>query len=84
MACSYLIVDGQPVIACGRSRIHACIECQAPAGKLCDWKLGSGKTCDAPLCDTHAHDMGRNKDLCHRHMTRWLRHPANRQGLLAL
>lgn len=34
---------------------------------LCDWPLSDGKTCDAPLCPVHAHEVGKNRHYCHIH-----------------
>lgn len=37
---------------------------------LCDWPVGEdseGQTCDAPLCDAHARQVGRNRHYCPRH-----------------
>jgi len=33
---------------------------------LCDWKVGES-TCDAPLCENHAHQVGRNRHFCPKH-----------------
>lgn len=41
--------------------------CMALTGYLCDWPLSDGKTCDAPLCEAHAHQVGRNRHLCQIH-----------------
>lgn len=79
--CSYFNVNGQPVIACGRTKIQACHVCGEIAGKLCDWKVNGG-TCDVPMCDTHAHQVGPNKDLCFRHANVWRTHAANKQRKL--
>ena len=44
------------VHVCG-SGIKAC-GCGRYAEYLCDWPLGKGKTCDAPLCEIHAISQG--------------------------
>jgi hypothetical protein len=44
-----------------------CLFCGAPSTKLCDHKMPSGKTCDAPVCEkcaTHAHP---DTDYCPSH-----------------
>ena len=40
--------------------------CMAISGVLCDFELESG-TCDAPLCEEHAHQVGPDRHLCPRH-----------------
>ena len=44
-------------------------QCCDISGYLCDWQVSEGKTCDAPLCEAHAHQVGRNKHYCQRHRT---------------
>jgi hypothetical protein len=39
----------------------------AISGYLCDHELEGGKTCDAPLCDDHAHEVGKDRHYCPRH-----------------
>jgi hypothetical protein len=34
---------------------------------LCDHRMDDGKTCDRPLCDAHAMQVGPNRHLCHEH-----------------
>lgn len=41
--------------------------CLAISAYLCDWALSDGNTCDAPLCDAHAREIGRNRHLCPTH-----------------
>lgn len=41
--------------------------CNAISAFLCDWKLSTGKTCDAPLCESHANQIGKNRHLCPDH-----------------
>ena len=38
---------------CGEG-ITPCATCGAVAEHLCDYPMGKGKTCDAPLCANHA------------------------------
>lgn len=84
MKCSYVKIEGHPVILCGgRERIKACKTCGEIAGKLCDWKV-SGGTCSEPICDEHAMSVGDDLDLCPTHAEAWAVHPANAQGELAL
>lgn len=44
-----------------RDRCGACSE------YLCDWRCADGKTCDAPLCASHAHQVGKNRHYCPHH-----------------
>lgn len=47
--------------------------CAAMSSFLCDWKLESGKTCDAPLCGDHAHQVGTDRHYCPTHRRQQLR-----------
>lgn len=51
---------------CGEG-IEACGECGVAADYLCDFPMGRGKTCDAVLCDDHAHVIGDDRHLCPIH-----------------
>jgi hypothetical protein len=46
--------------------------CCAMAGKLCDFAVEGG-TCDAPLCDEHAHEVGPDRHYCPIHHGIWKR-----------
>lgn len=54
-------------------RPAACRWCGKPSTKLCDFvvshpsQITHKKTCDAPMCDTHAKSVGVNKDHCPDH-----------------
>jgi len=39
---------------------------------LCDWPV-DGSTCDAPLCEEHAHQVGADRHYCPRHRAEQLR-----------
>lgn len=41
--------------------------CMALSGYLCDWRMFDGRTCDQPLCDEHAHQVGADRHLCPAH-----------------
>lgn len=90
MRCAWSVVDGQAVVTCAANDTLAppppcSVEhCEAPGTRLCDWKLGDGRTCDARLCDRHSHSPARRKDLCPAHREAWRRHPANPQRALDL
>lgn len=44
------------------------VPCAAISGYACDWEVGPGQTCDRPLCDEHATQIGRNLHLCPEHL----------------
>lgn len=46
--------------------------CAGLSAYLCDWTNTDGKTCDAPLCNAHAHQIGKNRHLCPMHYARHL------------
>lgn len=46
------------------SRIRA--RCMAMSAFLCDWPVDGG-TCDAPLCDEHATEVGHDRHYCLLH-----------------
>lgn len=42
--------------------------CFGMSGFLCDWPVGDeGHTCDMPLCEPHAHQVGPDKHFCPKH-----------------
>lgn len=52
-------------------------QCHAPGEKdicrgigayTCDWDLGHGLECGMPLCEEHAHQVGRDKHYCPKHL----------------
>lgn len=50
--------------------------CMGISTILCDYQLEDGRTCDAPLCASHATEIGRNRHLCPTHAgLRALRQP---------
>ncbi len=57
MGCARAWIDprtGEPTgFACGEG-VVACSVCGVWAERLCDYPLGKGRTCDAPLCSNHA------------------------------
>ena len=56
------------IVCTGRGRQRRC-SCGAPARYLCDCKLGGGKTCDTPVCATHAEEVAQDKHLCAEHQS---------------
>lgn len=57
---------GGTAIVCSSRKRKRC-ECGRPATLLCDWKIGDGKTCDAPICTICAEHVGPDKHLCRKH-----------------
>jgi len=48
----------------------ACSRCSRLATRLCDYPMGNGRTCDAPLCDECAsspYEIGADIDFCPTH-----------------
>lgn len=41
--------------------------CRSSSTKLCDWPAAGGKTCDRPVCDEHADQVGPDKHYCVAH-----------------
>lgn len=41
-------------------------DCMAPSAYLCDGDNNANRsgTCDAPLCEVHAREIGKNRHLC--------------------
>ena len=72
MVCTYVpLGNGQAAIVCGpRRRVKKCW-CGAPGVKLCDFKVGQGKTCDIPRCERHSTHVAADKDLCEDHAEKW-------------
>lgn len=42
------------------------VRCMAISTLLCDWPVDGG-TCDAPLCEEHAHQVGPDRHYCRAH-----------------
>jgi len=69
MACEHLdLGNGNFAIICGRRKRKYC-SCGRPAPFLCDWKIKEKKsgTCDLPICEKHALEVGQDKHLCPLH-----------------
>jgi hypothetical protein len=66
-------VDGIETMVhmCGRKLPPACPErgCQRMTGYLCDFEVAPGRTCDQPICEKHASQIGKNRHHCPRHTT---------------
>lgn len=61
---------GGNMFICGKLGPH-CAHCAAPSGFLCDYPVGKGKTCDAPLCDDHASEIAPELHYCPGHVSMW-------------
>lgn len=70
MKCSNIKMGGASMIVCGSQRIEVCA-CGQIGTRLCDWKLGKGRTCDASICDDCTTTPAKNKDLCKVHAKMW-------------
>jgi hypothetical protein len=68
------ILPGGTFIMCGDLGPH-CSDpsCGAVGDNLCDWPMGRGKTCDLPLCDEHAREIGMDRHLCPVHHPMWVK-----------
>lgn len=70
MPCRYIeLPDGTRALVCshGQKTQKRCYSCGKPAPKLCDYRLGGGKTCDRPCCAAHCKHTGPDEDLCQEH-----------------
>lgn len=76
MTCTALNFGGGTAIVCGQTRIRTCA-CGVAAPRLCDWRIGGTRTCDAPLCDACTFSPREGKDLCAHHSAIWAKHPKN-------
>jgi hypothetical protein len=52
-------------IICGKLGQH-CRDCGEVSGFLCDYPVGD-KTCNRPMCEEHATQVGRNRHYCRLH-----------------
>lgn len=50
-----------------RRKAPPCCECGWISSLLCDWKV-NGRSCDRPICPTHAFEVGPDKHLCPVHV----------------
>jgi len=58
------------IFLCGKIKVDLCTVngCNCAADFLCDHPVGSGKTCDLPLCRDHAQRVGPDYHLCPIHL----------------
>lgn len=65
--------DGGTMFICGKFGPHCRGGCGAPGDEfLCDYPIGKGKTCDAPLCADHAHEVAPDVHYCPGHHAKWV------------
>lgn len=63
---------GGYAMICGKLGPHCRGGCGAPGDAfLCDWPVGPGKTCDAPLCADHAHEVAPEVHYCPGHFAEY-------------
>lgn len=64
--------DGGIMFLCGDLGQHCTADqCYAVSTHLCDYPVGDGKTCDMPLCDSHAYEVAPNLHYCQGHLILW-------------
>lgn len=69
----YVMYDAQrkPVgHICGDLGPH-CADCGDAGANLCDYPVGSGKTCDRSICEYHSHEVAPNMHYCGQHHAEW-------------
>lgn len=62
---------GDKVTICGDLGAH-CHRCAGVGELLCDFPVGDGKTCDAAMCEQHAHEIGPELHYCQAHYQMWV------------
>lgn len=64
--------DGGTMFMCGNLGPHCAAEkCGALGVSLCDYPVGDDRTCDLPLCDSHAYEVAPNVHYCPGHLVLW-------------
>ncbi|CAP44746.1 hypothetical protein [Bordetella petrii] len=67
-----LTSSGDKFFLCGKLGPHCAAEkCGDVGTNLCDYPVGEGKTCDLPLCDSHAYEVAPNVHYCPGHLVLW-------------
>lgn len=57
---------------CGDLGPHCAAEkCGDASDYLCDYPVGEGRTCDLPLCESHAYEVAPNIHYCPGHLILW-------------
>lgn len=64
--------NGETVFLCGDLGPHCFSEnCADVSAFLCDFPVSSGRTCDLPLCASHAYEVAPNIHYCPAHLILW-------------
>ncbi len=71
MPCDKYHTANGTMFICGRGPRKQRCACGYTATRLCDWKVGGGRTCDKPLCVKCTHEPAEDKDLCPTHAAEW-------------
>lgn len=73
MACySGFTKNGQRFFLCGDlGQYCSDHRCMDVGTKLCDFPVSDGKTCDMPICDSHAFEAAPNIHYCPGHTAMW-------------
>lgn len=81
MPCTPFKIGDISGIVCTRGRTKLCGWCSRRSTLLCDWKVKKGrkKTCDAPMCATHALEVATEKHLCPNHQRAYAQWLAQRE-----
>lgn len=67
------LAKNPPAPCCARVEISGRTQrCMGISSLLCDWPVDGG-TCDAPLCEEHAHQVAADRHFCPRHRAEQLR-----------
>jgi hypothetical protein len=60
-------LSNEAIITCGSAPQEPICSCGYVSDFLCDWPVGDGKTCDLPLCEVCAHEIGEDRHTCEIH-----------------
>lgn len=61
------LAKNPPAPCCARIEVgNVNHRCNAMSAFLCDWPVEGG-TCDAPMCEEHAHQVAADRHYCPRH-----------------
>lgn len=64
--------NGDRVFLCGDLGPHCSAEKCADVGTfLCDFPVSGNRTCDLPLCASHAYEVAPNMHYCPAHLILW-------------
>jgi hypothetical protein len=72
MALYIIDLPGGRAFLCGELGPHCAAPCCADvSGFLCDFPVGDDKTCDRPLCRSHAFEAAPGVHYCPGHELQW-------------